>query len=215
MSSSDDKTFPVATKPRGARFRRSVSVNDFTLPKPYQKKPFIEDEPQMSTTRTALIGAAGLAAAGMVVAIAMVARENLATKPVLVIAAPLEIPQQLDEPPPPVEKARGALALAKPHSSGPAMAALGARDYPELRPALRPASRPALRAVSTRTARALRPAPPKPEPVVHDPDVELITAILLLSPLAKVDSASAAVAVCTPESQHDAGCPLAPHGIEP
>ena len=215
MSSPDDKTFPVAAKPRGSRFRRTVSVNDFTLPKPYEKKPFVEDEPQLSKTRMALIGAAGLAAAGIVVAIAMVAKENLDTKPVLVIAAPLDMPQLIDEPAPPVKKPRSALASAKrPSSDRPAMAALGAKDYPQVRNA----TRPALLAVSARTVRALRPAAPKPEPVAHDPDVDLITAILLLSPPARADlanAANAAVAVCTPESHQDSGCPLAPHGNEP
>lgn len=215
MSSSDDKTFPVAAKLRGSRFRRSVSVNDFIRPKPYQKKPFVEDEPQMSKTRIALIGAAGLAAAGIVVAIAMVAKENLDTKPVLVIAAPLDIPEHIDEPAPPVKKARGALASPKtPSSARPAMAAMGAKDYPQVRPA----TRPALLAVSTGTVRALRPAAPRPEPVAHDPDVDLITAILLLSSpvrAASANAANAAVAVCTPESHQDSDCPLAPHGIEP
>ena len=208
MSPSDDKKFPVATKAHGSRFRRSVS--DFTLPKPYQKKPFVEDEPQMSKTRMALLGVSGLAAAGMVAMLAMVARDNLDTRPVPVIAATLQMPESM-EVAPPASQEHAAMAAAKPVSKAarPAMKALGASDYP----APRVSVRQALLAVSAKVARPVR-ALPKPDPVPHDPDVELITAILMLTPTPRAEPANAMVAVCTPEAPIDSGCPVA-HAAEP
>ena len=210
MSSSDDKKFPLATKAHTLRFRRSVSVNNFTLPKPYQKRPIVEDEPQMSTTRIALLGVSGLAAAGMLAMLAMAARDNLDTKPVLVIAAPPETPVIAEEKPP-TRQRTGALTAAKSISKSerPAMKALGARDYP----APRAVARPPLLAVSAKVQRPLH-MPPKPEPVPHDPDVELITAILMLTSTLRVEPATTVPPVCTLETRGDTGCPMA-HISEP
>ena len=210
MSPSDDKNFPVASKQRGARFRRSVSVDDFTLPKPYLKKPFVEDEPETSKGRIALMGLSGIAAAGMLAMLALVARDSLVARPVLVIAAPLQMAEPAAPPAPP-PKARAA-ASEKPalKSSRPALAALGAT---ELAPP-RVASRPLLHAVAAKLVRPVRVAVPKPEPAPQDPDVDLITAILMLSPPVRPEPAHAA-AVCTPESPYDTGCPLAAHGVAP
>ena len=210
MSPSDDKKFPLATKVCTSRFRRSVRVSDFTLPKPYQNRPFVEDEPQISKTRMALLGVSGLASAGMLAMLAMAARDNLDTEPGLVIAAQLERPVIAEEKPQP-RQTHGALTPAKsiPKGERPAMWALGARGYP----APRALARPALLAVSAKLQRPLR-QPPKPEPVPHDPDVELITAILMLTPPPRAEPANATPAVCTFETHGDTGCPMA-HVSEP
>ncbi len=211
MSSSDDKKFPVANKTHGSRFRRGVSANDFTLPKPYQKKPFVEDEPETSKARIVMLALSGIAAAGLVTVLAMVAKDHFDTRPVLVIAAPMEPPELADEAAP-AKKTRSSMAAAKASSraSRPPLAALGPKDFA----ARRAAAKPALLAVSSKTSRPLRPLP-KPEPAAHDPDVELITAILMLTPAPRGEALNAASSVCTAEAHRTVGCPVAAQGVEP
>lgn len=203
MRPSDEKPFPLitATMP-GPRASRSIKARDYALPKPYRKKTFVEDEPRMSRVRVTMLTLSCLTIASLVGALAMLAKENLDTPPVLIVAAP--VPETAKIPlarlaVPVVTRARLALADGLP------AAAARAREVVQPHPTV-------MRALAAKTARAPR-AVPKPEAPPPDPDVDLVTVILTLtmpSATAGADSAAA----CSAATPSDHGCP-AIHGMEP
>lgn len=158
MPPTDDQHFPLPS----VRTRRSISVRDYKLPKPYRKKKFVEDAQPMSPLRIGLLVFSGLVIASLVTVLAMLARDNLDAPQLLVVSAPKPAP---------------ALAPVLPEPPAPAAAALAQRpEAPAQRPAARPAALPA--AVPRRHE---EPAPRIDAPAA-DPDVVLITAILMLTP---------------------------------
>jgi hypothetical protein len=188
VSPSDPKPLPLATRLAAPRQRGSIHPRDFTLPKPYHKKPFVEDEPESSRLRMAVLGVSGLVAAGVLAGLAYLATDSLETRPVPVIAAPMDAPAAVPDMP-----------HARPAASRrPALAAAVVRTaLPAPKP---PAASKALHMV--RMA-------PKVEAPAPDPDVALIAAILLLTPPAEAQPQT-----CSAEPANDAGC-HALHGMEP
>lgn len=204
MRPSDEKPFPLitATMP-GPRASRSIKVRDYALPKPYRKKTFVEDEPRMSRVRIAVLTLSCLTIASLVGALAMLAKENLDTPPVLIVAAPApetaKVPMvQLAVP----VVARARLALADGLPPAPARAREAAPAHPAV-----------LRALAAKTARAPHPVP-KPDAPPPDPDVDLVTVILTLTMPSAAGGADPAAATCSAGTPSDNGCP-AIHGMEP
>jgi hypothetical protein len=209
---ADESLFPLATtKVPGPRTRRSssVSARDFALPKPYRKKKFVEDEPRMSRARLAVLTLSGLTIASLVAALALLARDNLASPPVLVIAAPKATLEELPE-------AQAAAALltrfAAPSArrEAPVLAAAAPAGPAHAR-AVPHAPRPAM---APKAPRMAHPAPQQSAAPAPDPDVVLITAILTLTMPPASDQAVQAISVCAAGAASDNGCP-AIHGMEP
>jgi hypothetical protein len=155
------KPFPLATNKAVPRAGRSIRPRDFTLPKPYRRKRFVEDGPGMSRLRMLLLTLSALVIAGLITTLALLAKENLDAPPMPIIAAPAPVPAPLVTP----AVAPPATAAAPPPLPG---------QTPPAR-APQPVAPPA-------PARQARVAAPTPPAVAPDPDVVLITAILTLAP---------------------------------
>jgi hypothetical protein len=187
---------PIVLSIPPLRSGRSVRVRNYALPKPYRKKAFVEDTPRMSRRRLAVLTLSCLTIASLVAALAMLAKENLESPPVLVIAAPVT--------PEAASPAAAPLAPYRAPVDGPASPVLTAL-------AIHAAPR-AVAAPVPKAARAPRAAP-KPELPPSDPDVDLVTVILTLT-MPPANAVPATAAVCTPGTPSDHGCP-AIHGMEP
>ena len=88
MFLSDENHTGLAIKKPAQRPQRSIKASDFALPKPYRKKRFVEDEPEVPRKRYVAVSVAGVVIASLVAALVLLVKENLATPPVLVVAAP-------------------------------------------------------------------------------------------------------------------------------
>ena len=197
MPPADNTHYPLSAATPAPRARRSISARDYSLPKPYRKKRFVEDEPKLSTLRKGLLAFSGLVVASLIAA--LLAKENFESPPVVVIPAPKPAA------PLPVALADASPAfLPMPVPVRPPMAAV--RD--DAPPAV-PHGRAMLPAVAKPAHRAqLAPATEAPPP---DPDVVLISAILLLTAPSASAPDDPALAAC---SASDSGCP-AIHGMKP
>ena len=201
----DEKHYPLAAPTPAPRGRRSISARDYSLPKPYRKKKFVEDEPELSTLRKGLLAFSGLVIASLIAALALLAKENFDSPPVLVIAAPkpaAPLPVALAEAPAPAF-----LPMPAPARS-PMAAVHGREDPPQAAP-----HRPTLLSSAARLARSTHVAP-VPEVPAPDPDVVLISAILLLTAPSAAAPDDPALAACTATTMSDSGCP-AIHGMKP
>lgn len=205
MPHSDETHYPLISKSAPPRGRRSISARDYALPKPYRKKKYVEDEPEMSKLRVGLLTFSALVVASLVGALVLLASEDIDRRPVLVVGAPKEPavrPVALPDPAPAL--------MARPR---PPVARAPIADRPRRQDPVHAAPFPL--ATPAKLARAPR-VPPKPEaaaPVpAPDPDVVLITAILLLTP--PNPPADPALAACSVSPANDGGCP-ALHGMKP
>lgn len=144
------------------RYPLATSTFHYTLPKPYRRKRFVDDAPGRSRLRMAGLTLAGLTVAGLLGALLVLARENFDAPPVPIVAAPRPAP---------------APALPTPAAVATAPAAAERPAVPVRKPA------PPVHAARF-PARAVRLARPvaSPAPAVPDPDVDLISAILILTP---------------------------------
>ncbi|MES2016950.1 MAG: hypothetical protein V4484_10685 [Pseudomonadota bacterium] len=161
MFPSDEQPYPLSSNPPAPR-GRSISVRDYKLPKPYRKKRFVEDPTPMSPLRMGLLVFSGLVIVSLVAALAVLAKENLDSPPLLVIAAPMPaaaLPLALPAPPVPLMTLQPSPARAMPD----------------------PTLAPAVHARAFAPAVARHAPSQKPEPPATDPDVVLITAILMLT----------------------------------
>jgi hypothetical protein len=160
------KPFPLATNKAVPRAGRSIRPRDFTLPKPYRRKRFVEDGPGMSRLRMLLLTLSALVISGLIATLVLLAKENLDSPPMPIIAAPAPLPA----PAPLVAPAQSAVL--------PAMAAV-----PPPLPEQTPPARAPLPKAPPAPARLVRVAAPMaPTAIAPDPDVVLITAILTLTP---------------------------------
>lgn len=215
MPPPDDKQYPLATKTAAPRVSRSagrsvghsISARDYSLPKPYRRKRFVEDKPDMSRSRVAMLAFSGVLIASLVVALALLAKENLHSPPVMVIAAPKEPAQDTagkSAASAQTRKVAGPIAgKAAPRRAREPMASHG-RDLTKVSAPL-PASLPPAKKVAK-----ISQVPSLTEPAVPDADVVLITAILTLTPRPEPDTTGA----CTPSMGGDHGC-AAIHGMKP
>ncbi|MFL6656663.1 MAG: hypothetical protein ACJ8GW_01205 [Massilia sp.] len=189
MPPPDDPLYPLAkTAPRTGR---SVRARDYTLPKPYRKKAFVDDtaRTRMSPLRLAMLVAAGLVVAGLIGVLIMLVQENRDAPHVLVIAAPPAKPAPTPSrhsPAPPQDP------LADP--------SLPSLPSPPVAPQVRPVRARAGHASANLTA------------VPADPDVALIAAILALT--MPSSSAEQQAEDCPEEDPAEHAC-LATRGIKP
>ena len=202
MPPADNTHYPLSAATPAPRARRSISARDYSLPKPYRKKRFVEDEPKLSTLRKGLLAFSGLVIASLIAALALLAKENFDAPPVVVIAAPkpaAPMPVALADAPP----------AFLPMPVHPPMTAVRGRE--EAPPAVR--HRPSMLAAAAKPARSahLAPAAEAPPP---DPDVVLISAILLLTAPSASAPDDPALATCSATTISDSGCP-AIHGMKP
>jgi hypothetical protein len=158
---TDEKKYTlVSRKPS----RRGVSARDFSLPKPY-RKPIPGDQLRgMSRLRLVMLAFSGLLIAALIAALAILAHEN-ATSPhaMAIVEAAKPAPK-----PPPEKRAPGIKAAAAPLPT-PVPAAPARIEHTLDEP---PAAEPFLAAQLAEVAL---------DDLQPDPDVVLITAILLLS----------------------------------
>lgn len=205
MSLSDENRTGLATKKPASRPQRSIKASDFSLPKPYRKKRFVEDEPQEPRKRIAAAPLAGVLIASLVAALVMLVKENFDKPPVLVVAAPLPAEQAYKAAKPVKLTARPARALREPAlASAPAQPIAAVRTRVDFIPAVMIGGR--FVPVASKVARVA----PMAEPVEPDPDVVLISTILMLTPPPEPEHDK--LAACTiPEAN---GC-TAIHGMGP
>lgn len=163
MRPTDEKKYTlVSRKPS----RRGISARDFTLPKPYRKPVPGDQQRGRSRLRQVLLAFSGLLIASLIAALAILAHEN-ATSPHALAIVEATKAQPKSEPRKAGSKGKTTAAAA---AAAPAMAEAAPAD-----------TGPALE----------EPPPAMPfddaapgfavEELQQDPDVVLITAILLLS----------------------------------
>lgn len=155
-----DKPYPLVSPRMAPRHGRCLRIGDFTLPKPYRRKRFVEDGTGMSGLRKLGLAMSGLAIAGLIAALVTLARENLDSPPMPVVAAP--VPPAAAAPAAQAAPAPTVRAALPPDVQEPAKRMVAAPHPIGIVPALAPAPTPAIEA--------------------PDPDVVLITAILTLTP---------------------------------
>ena len=209
MHASDDNQFPLAKAKRTTYSRRAVSKRDFALPKPYRRQLFSEEPDRLTRLQVSLLAFAGLLVTTLVGVLALLAHETERSPDgkVIVAAARLED----IEPGPTPLAAFPAKRPAPEHSLPPALrqgTRLVALPAPAGKPSERMERKPALKLTTARVAtapvaltargrvlaalpvrskkvkvarKAVPAAVPVPVPAV-DPDVVLITAILMLTP---------------------------------
>jgi len=177
---TDEKKYTlVSRKPS----RRSISARDFSLPKPY-RKPIPGDQLRGSSRlRLVLLAFSGLLIASLIAALAILAHDN-ATSPhaMAIVEAAKPVPRA-----PPEKRAGGIKAAAAPEPVPLAPARIEhTLDQPE----------PAEPMLAEQLADAAL------EDLQQDPDVVLITAILLLSAAPIADGPAA----CGAMPGDDHGC---------
>ena len=237
MSTSDKKEYALVHPTMQPRMRRHLAARDYSLPKPYRRKVFLEEPPTTSKVTLALWAAAGVLMAGLIAELTSLAQENMRQRrlPIIAAAPPPVLPEQapsirgneLARAPAarraPVELApllvaAAAAAVSAEINATPAQAQL---DGGESRPSDRDQPRPLNMAANTsppqlahviKKGKQPRPAVIAPS-VEPDPDVVLITAILLLSPQLHWDVPTSDP-VCTPGAPKDPACPEL-HGMRP
>lgn len=166
MSPPPDDKHPLArTAPR-----RGVHKHAYSLPKPYRKPVSSEGRARLSRLQVALLALAAMLVASLIATVALLAHENASARhPLPVVAAPdpaRAFPAKVAAFPGQADIAAGGRGPAR----GPANAT-GKNRAPSVLPKL-------VVAVLDRDPKAAR-AEALPAP---DPDVVLITAILLLTP---------------------------------
>lgn len=205
--SAENHTMLATTRPQ-ARARRSIKASDFARPKPYRKKRFVEDEPEVPKMRVAAVSLAGVLIACLVAALALLVKENLATPPVLVVAAPLPAPS-------PPAAAASVKLTARPARELRAPLPAAAPGQPMAAPRARVDFIPSVLVgghfmpVPGKSARMAHMAAAS-EPAEADPDVVLISTILMLTPPPEAEQESPAACALAGAK----GC-AALHGMVP
>lgn len=238
MATQDKTEYALSTAKMRPRARRAVATPHYSLPRPYRRKAFAEEAPSVSKIKVAVLVLAGVMSAGLIIELVALAKENERVRnlPIIAAATPAVAPaapplaplmRQEPRPAPPVPY----VTLTEPVSAAiiapvtPPDTIIShppeQTDVANTRPAaaaatLAPPLAPRLsRAVVLAAARKThQPAPlaafAAAEP---DPDVVLITAILLLAPHVRADIPGNP-GMCTPGSRQETSC-AAPHGMRP
>lgn len=214
MSTSEKKENALATLTVRPRTRRNVAPRDYSLPKPYRRQTFPDEEqPTTSKMRLALWAVGGVLMAGLIAELTSLAQENIRQRRLPIIAA--APPSMLPEPAPTLYAdqvhgpvARQAANAPAPSAVAPESIATPAQaqlDNGESRLA-RPLGQPAAQRLPLVLKRFKLARPVAVEAAAEpDPDVVLITAILLLSPHLQWDVAPP-FPVCTPDAPKDPAC---------
>jgi len=227
VSTSEKKENALATSTVRPRTRGHLATRDYSLPKPYRRKAFPEEQPSTSKMKLALWAVAGVLMAGLIAELTSLAQENLRQRRLPIIAA--APPPALPEPAPTLHSDQAQLPAARraPHKPAPSALAPAAAVATEIIAAPAQAQlddsvslpgnmgEPApARTVAQATAQRLPLVLKKGKQarlvavesaVEPDPDVVLITAILLLSPHLQWDVPLLGP-VCTPDAPKDAAC---------
>ncbi len=204
MHSPDDKHYPLEAPKRAAPSRRSVSKKDFKLPKPYRRQVYSEEPDRLTRLQVSLIGFAGLMIATLLGVLALMAHEDeLSPEGKVIVAAARREPVDTDdtqyasfpvratkdESATPPALRSGARTAAKVNAAEEAaakarMKAKAKAEAAERLAALQKKPLPSARSGATLAARArkAKALPVQTAPASNDPDVALITAILLLTP---------------------------------
>lgn len=199
MRPSDEKKYVLVSQRSKLKPRRALSVRDYSLPKPYRKPVNGEEYQGRSRTQFALLALAGVLIAGLVGALALLAHENVTTPRARPVVAATGEPGRDGVLAPAVFPGMPADPLALPaQKKTPA----GARLPP---PGLAGSSTPSRRAavaagIAAHAAPRETSASALEDPSAakeSDPDVVLLTAILMLTPPAPVEIQSGTPAMCT------------------
>lgn len=214
MHPPDDTPYPLARPKRTPQPPRAVRKQDFSLPKPYRRQLFSEEPESLTRLQKGLLAFATLLVATLAGIMALLAHENARSPQgkVIVAAARIESLEPGEAQLASYAAPTAPLPRAPARATPPALAGGAAMLTPRAR-AKGAAASPRLAAAIKKTAAAPVPrAPgrhksphPKPQPKAvrkepplapppADPDVVLITAILLLTP-APVPAAAPAVSM--------------------
>lgn len=236
MHSPDDKNYPLASAKRPPRPKRSVSKQDFKLPKPYRRQLFSEEPEGLTRLQIGMLGFGALLTATLIAVLALLAKESDHSPEgkVIVAAASLETVEPVDAhaaavpalavaaiPPALQEGARSTLP-ARASAPAPGRVPIALKTPVKAKTptllAVAPKKAPHARAVTALLAREKKRKPPRGEPVVKhpapDPDVALITAILLLTPspapastpAVAMELAGHAPLICPPATPKHSAC---------
>ena len=243
MQSPDNKQYPLAKATRRPQSRRSVTKKDFTLPKPYRRQLYSEEPERLTRLQLSLLGFAGVMVSTLIGVLALMAHESERSPDgkLIVAAAKLEPVAQVDqaeaqftafaapaapaakpEPMPelPVRRSVKVAALLPPQPANRLQSALKPLKPKPVEKEVRIPKKPPQHA---RITAALLGRDVKGKPVrahlvssasTSDPDVALITAILLLTPTpvpAAAPSISMELAgrgqtVCVPTAPKENNC---------
>jgi hypothetical protein len=188
LHSPDDHPTALTTLKRPASPRRAISKKDYRLPRPYQRNSFSDEPRRLSRMQMSVLAFALLMAATLLALLALFANEDAHSTDGKLIVEADSVPPAPTQPVQPVH-----LHVARPAGRKPAAA-------PRALPVVAKKSVLAPRPGKVRLAPAAAPAI---EPAA-DPDVELIAAILMLTP-----SPPPACLATTPGENHcqDAAAP--------
>lgn len=227
MSPTDKKSLTLVTQTTRPRLRRTVNTHHYALPKPYRRKRLLEERPRWKR-KLGFYVVSGLVIGTLIGQVAEVAEQARREREMPIIAAvPDDTGQGAAAAPP-----ASALGPLEPPAAPPADA-LTAQQLPPAPPAPaqgdgseapgmaapvgEPSPAPTVAISSTiprPAARRHKPAPSAPQrSTPPDPDVVLISAILMLGPTLFGEAAPAA-ADCPADAPQDAACADL-HGVPP
>lgn len=231
MSPIDKKSLTLVTQTTRPRLRRTVNSHHYALPKPYRRKRLLEERPRWKR-KLGFYVASGLVIGTLIGQVAEVAEQARRERELPIIAAvpddtgqaaaaapPLSALGPVEPPStPPAERPADALAAQPAQPSPPSSAQGDGSEAPvTAAPVGEPSPRPteAIRKTMPRpAARRHKPAPSAPQRnKPPDPDVVLISAILMLGPTLFGDAAPAA-AECPADAPQDTACADL-HGVPP
>lgn len=201
--------------------RRSVSIPDYVMPKPYRKTVFASGmRKTLPGAQIVLIGGVVVVVAGLVFMLALMARayfdgKRHAAEPPKVRAQPARV-VQAPEPPAPVKARKG----TKPRIAGPVppaaikVAKKVPPAIPERPKARNAAAGPAAHGqpVARNTSPQTGSAPLPPAPADHpppDPDADVIASLLTLFPKGAPAPRSPSSVPCVTAADKAAGCEAA------
>lgn len=202
MRPPDEKKYVLVTQKTKLRKSRSLSVRDYSLPKPYRKAMSGEERRGISRMQVALLAVAGMLIAGLIATLALLAHENVTTprpKPIVAMSGKqagdaLLAPAVFPGTPP--GGVSGSPALAAPFNAR-------AVPPPPRRRGERAQDEAATAAPAAKEDNPLSELTPEVSP---DPDVVLLTAILMLTPPPVLEIQHGTPAICTAASASAPEC---------
>lgn len=231
MSPTDKKSLTLVTQTTRPRLRRTVNTHHYALPKPYRRKRLLEERPRWKR-KLGFYVVSGLVIGTLIGQVAEVAEQARRERELPIIAAVPDDPGQgaaavapasaLGPVEPlataPAEPPADALAAQPPQPSPPSLAQDDGSEAPGMAaPVGEPSPMPTVaikKTIPRPAARRPKPAPSAPQRnTPPDPDVVLISAILMLGPTLFGDAAPAA-ADCPADAPQDAACADL-HGVPP
>jgi hypothetical protein len=191
LHSSHEKSYPVAKLKRPEQPRRAISKKDFKLPRPYRRQVFSEAPERLSRLQVSLLAFAGVMVVSLLGVLALLAQESERSPDgkIIVVAERATGGKAIADEAitfPPMRTPPVPLLPPMPRAPGmpPQLARPGAGQKPPLHLIKPPRKAAPQRHVLARLpAKAAHARKERATPAtVPDPDVALITAILLLTP---------------------------------